>query len=305
MQTLIGLGASPFVHKFKHYPNPNPKHSSISRVPKFTTYCSSKRKQSRPSLTKTWPLISLYLFGSGFFLGPLIDGIHSGVNLVVYQNGSVDIGPLHTDIWIRLINSFQIPPLLGLFYCTVGLIQLFLDEKLFPNPTEGDLGKTLASLLKGVNAYGPSQCTGLLASGIDSTRTQVHRGQVELNYLTIYNALVIFIEVSAEMYKYGVADNIEAYILFAGAEFIWFFLDKTPLGLALASVVGLVCPLAEIPIMKLFHLWYYPQANVELFGQGLITWTLTCYFVYTPFLINLSRWLKAFIGTGDAKEDSV
>ncbi|XP_058199443.1 uncharacterized protein LOC131314660 isoform X1 [Rhododendron vialii] len=257
MQTLIGLGASPFVHKFTHYPNPNPKLYSISRVPKFTTYCSSKRKQGRPTLTKTWPLISLSLFGSGFFLGPLIDGIHSRVNLVVYQNGSVDIGPLHTNIWV--------PPLLGLFYCTVGLIQLFLDEKLFPNPTEGDLGKTLASLL----------------------------------------ALVIFIEVSAEMYKDGVADNIEAYILFAGAEFIWFFLDKTRLGFALASIVGLVCPLAEIPIMKLFHLWYYPQANVELFGQGLITWTLTCYFVYTPFLINLSRWLKAFIGTGDAKEDSV
>lgn len=102
MQTLIGLGASPFVHKFTHHPNP--KHSSsISRVPKFTTYCSSLRKQSGPTLTKTWPLISLSLFGSGFFLGPLIDGIHSRVNLVVYQNGSVDIGPLHTNIWVNSI----------------------------------------------------------------------------------------------------------------------------------------------------------------------------------------------------------
>lgn len=102
MQTLVGLGGSPFVPKFTHYPNP--QHSC--RVPKFTMYCSSLRKQSRtpPPLSTTWPLMSLSLFGSGFFLGPLIDGIHSSVNLVVYQNGSVDIGPLHTNIWVSKFN---------------------------------------------------------------------------------------------------------------------------------------------------------------------------------------------------------
>uniref|UniRef100_A0A0E0JGF5 Uncharacterized protein n=1 Tax=Oryza punctata TaxID=4537 RepID=A0A0E0JGF5_ORYPU len=230
-------------------------------------------------LGRAWPAVAAALFGAGFLLGPLLDGIHSRVGLQAYHNGAVDIGPLHTHILV--------PPLLGAFYSTVGMLQLFLDERVSPAAAAGSKAtgspqKTAASLV-----FVQSSSSVRILTTADS----------------LLRFLALFIEVSAEMYRAGVPSNVEAYVLFAGAELAWLALDGTWLGFAVACLVGTACPLAEIPLIKLFNCWSYPNADVQLLGEGLVSWTTTCYFVYTPFLVNLARCVKAKLAV-DGDDDA-
>jgi len=171
MQYLLASASSSSssVHAYtflRHsYPLPRIRKSGLLK-----THCV-KRKETLTNLRTSWPSISLTLFGIGFLLGPLLDGLHSRVNLVVYDSGSINIGPLHTNIWVGFNFNFlypsfptffyclcfliyllqnpnsQVPFLLGLFYSSVGLLQLYLDQKLFDKVQEASLAKTIVSFV--------------------------------------------------------------------------------------------------------------------------------------------------------------
>ena len=115
MNSLAALGSSCFPH------NPPTNNAKSKRFVIKTARCSL-RKQSKMSLKTAWPSISIALVSSGFFLGPLIDGLHSRVGLVVYDYAGIDIGLLHA----KHLGKFKSISVLFFFF---GLQMLFLEKE--------------------------------------------------------------------------------------------------------------------------------------------------------------------------------
>lgn len=98
--------------------SPVRKHGSqlIGRQTRPNTCCSS----AKPSLNAgpSWPKFLSTLGVTGCIAGPLLDAIHSRVQLQVYDALPVDI------VTLDLHTSLLVPPLLAAFYIVLGVLTL-------------------------------------------------------------------------------------------------------------------------------------------------------------------------------------
>lgn len=69
-----------------------------------------------------------------------------------------------------------------------------------------------------------------------------------------------------------------------------------------------LAPLSELVLMHLFHVWYYPRADMILLSSDLIYGGLPsfvpfCYLFYTTWVVTLSRALKGWAkGEGNSSQ---
>eukprot|EP00850_Spirogloea_muscicola_P009808 SM000056S17926 [mRNA] locus=s56:152242:154166:- [translate_table: standard] len=199
-----------------------------------------------------WLPVAGALFTIGNVLGPPLDGIHSAVGLQIYDNGAVTLGEaalqLHTNLWVF--------PLLGVYYASVGLLQIALDGWL-AEPGQAPPPPPWPRI---------ALCCGVLA---------------------------LLLEASCQLFTCGLPYPAVFVTLFALGCANWAAFDATWWGFALAITVGLGAPGFEVLIMRYAELWHYPHPDLILWDQGIVSWTSCCYFFYTPFLASLSRKLAA------------
>jgi DNA methyltransferase 1-associated protein 1 len=105
MQYLLSSGSPSFLQTYTLHTHTYPL-NGVVRKRGLLKPCRAVKLQSQTSVRTSWPCVSLSLFGAGFLFGPLLDGLHSRVELVVYKFGAIDIGTLHTNIWVGFNFSF-------------------------------------------------------------------------------------------------------------------------------------------------------------------------------------------------------
>lgn len=206
-----------------------------------------------PEPTSRLPSVLTVLAITGATTGTFLDGIHSRANVLVYDSAPMQIGGLHTSLWV--------PPLLAGFYAILGAIILWSDYRL---AASGD-GPTIGSLK---------------TSGLSRTALS-------------FGALAAMLELSSIMYTSHHPSEIISVSMAAVAAINYLVFDGTKQGLLLATVCALGAPAIELVLMSTLHLWHYPQGDLWSLGElnGIPRWVPLCYFMYIPAVANYTRWL--------------
>ena len=261
--------------------------------------CRALKQGTTPTVPAShiaWGRGAALLFVAGATLGPLLDGIHGMVHLLSYDSLPLELGGLHSSLWV--------PLLLGVFYAVAGSLQVrcssvscrvlyaassshkhaqvLLDEaalEVGAEPQQGLLG-TLASIAQ--------QLLGLQTEG-NVTRTQEalqQRAQPPAVALAT-GATAALLALSAVLYREHVPYPVITVVLAAAAAANWKAFDGTRQGAFVAVLCGLAAPLSELVIIRL-GLWHYQQPDL-LGAQGIPSWVPFCYIFYTAPLSNLAR----------------
>lgn len=230
---------------------------------------ASARDESdqRPSPLPLSPLAGALVAGAT--LGPLLDGIHSSVQLQVYDLWPLDLGPLHT--------SYTVPPLLASFYATVVLLD------------------------------GAAERLSAAAANDNDNDTTTPKPPTPLAIAACYASLAGGLALSAFLHANQVPPPTIALALAAFSAFNFCAFDRTRRGLALALLCAVVAPLAEAQLMARFGTWHYPRGDIQVpvllsalsFAPAsssavpFPSWVPLCYFFYTPSVLLLGRRLRA------------
>lgn len=188
---------------------------------------------------------------SGATTGTLLDGIHSRVGVLVYDNAPLVVGGLHTSAWV--------PPLLAAFYFVMGGLVIFFDSSMAQSDP------TTRGALKGASLSKMVMSFGALAAMLELSAI-LYNSDMQSSTICIVLALC------------------------AALNYLIFDSTKQGLALALFCALGApLVELVLMQSMHLWH-YPLGDLHTNVAG-GIARWVPFCYFFYTPALSNLARYL--------------
>ncbi|KAL4854971.1 hypothetical protein ACK3TF_004437 [Chlorella vulgaris] len=231
---------------------------SVTARAASSTRFSPSTAHSATSKSKDAPVdvlsIAATLGLTGASIGTFMDGIHSRAQVLIYDTLPLTHGGLHT--------SAVVPPLLAAFYLALGGLYYKGDD-------------------------------WMLGAGDQATQSAYRRCNLGTMCLS-FGSVAAILGLSSMLYAADVpADQISWALAFcAAANYLAF--DGTKQGLGLALVCALICPASELMLMHILQLWHYPGATLftEIPHSGIPSWVPWCYFIYTPAVGQLTRFLK-------------